>query len=169
MKIEKININKIKKNPNNPRILKDNKFKKLVKSIQDFPEMLEIRPIVIDNDFMVLWWNMRLQACKEAWLKEIFIIKADNLTEEQKKEFIIKDNVSFWEWDFDILANEWDENLLNEWWMDVDFSIIEEKEEKDLQIKTEYQILINCENEIEQEEVFEKIQNLGLNIKIKII
>jgi len=111
MKIEKINIDEIKPNKNNPRIIKDDKYKKLVKSIKDFPEMLEIRHIVVDDDMIVLGGNMRLKACKEAGLKEIPIIKASELNEEQKKEFILKDNQSFGEWDTKLL-NDWDKDLL---------------------------------------------------------
>ena len=111
MKIEKINIDEIKPNKNNPRIIKDDKYKKLVKSIKDFPEMLEIRPIVVDDNMIVLGGNMRLKACKEAGLKEIPIIKASDLTESQKKEFILKDNQSFGEWDNNLLSS-WDKNLL---------------------------------------------------------
>ena len=93
MKAELISVSKIKANPNSPRIIKDDKFAKLVKSIQEFPKMLELRPIVVNDDMIVLGGNMRLKACKEAGLKEVPVIKASNLTEEQQKEFIIKDNV----------------------------------------------------------------------------
>ncbi|MBM3417401.1 MAG: site-specific DNA-methyltransferase, partial [Bacteroidetes bacterium] len=119
MKAEFISISKIKANPNNPRLIKDDKFAKLVKSIQEFPKMLELRPIVVNDDMIVLGGNMRLKACKEAGLKEIPIIKASELTEEQQREFIIKDNVGFGEWDWDSLANEWDGELLNEWGLEV--------------------------------------------------
>lgn len=88
-------INLIKPNPNNPRICKDDKFKKLVQSIKDFPQMLELRPIVIDENNIVLGGNMRLRACNELGLKDVPTIYAKDLTEEQKKEFIIKDNVGF--------------------------------------------------------------------------
>ena len=80
MKTEKVKISQVKTNPNNPRLIKDDKFKKLVRSIKEFPEMLEIRPIVVDKDNIVLGGNMRLRACKEAGLKEIDIVKADQLT-----------------------------------------------------------------------------------------
>jgi DNA modification methylase len=113
--MEKVKISAIKSNPDNPRIIKDDKFKKLVKSIKSFPQMLELRPIVVNNDMVVLGGNMRLKACKEAGLKEVPIIKASELTAEQEKEFIVKDNVGFGEWDWDILANEWDTDLLEEW------------------------------------------------------
>jgi hypothetical protein len=119
MKTEKVQIKKIKGNKNNPRFIKDDKFKKLVQSIKDLPEMLELRPIVVNDDMVVLGGNMRLKACQKAGLKEVPIIKASELTEEQQEEFIIKDNVGFGEWDWDILANEWDNTLLNEWGLDL--------------------------------------------------
>jgi len=117
----KVSINSIYENKENPRIIKDAKFKKLVQSIKDFPEMLELRPIVVDSNNIVLGGNMRLKACKEAGLKEVPIIVADQLTPEQQKEFIIKDNVGFGEWDWDILANEWDAELLDDWGLDLPF------------------------------------------------
>jgi hypothetical protein len=119
MKIEKININKIKTNPDNPRLIKDYKFERLTKSIKGFPEMLKIRPIIVNEDMTVLGGNMRLKACKEAGLKDVYIIKASELTEEQQKEFIIKDNVSFGEWDWDMIANEWSTVNLDDWGVDV--------------------------------------------------
>lgn len=124
-------INDIKTNPNNPRLIKDDKFANLVKSVKDFPEMLELRPIVVNKDMIILWGNMRYKACKEAWLKEIPVIVADNLTEEQEREFLIKDNVSGGEWDWDILANEWDKEELEEWWLDVQFETVEPEAEED--------------------------------------
>jgi DNA modification methylase len=119
MKTEKVSIKLVKSNADNPRIIKDDKFKKLVKSIQDFPQMLELRPIVVNDEMVVLGGNMRLKACKEAGLKEVFIIKASELTEDQQKEFIIKDNVGFGEWDWDLIANEWDTDLVQEWGLDL--------------------------------------------------
>ena len=119
MKVEKYKVNDIKLNPNNPRIIKDDKFKKLVKSIQEFPEMLDIRPIVVNSDMVILGGNMRFKACKEAGLKEIPVIIADNLTEEQQREFLIKDNTSGGEWDFEMLANDWDVEQLEDWGLDV--------------------------------------------------
>jgi len=112
-------ITLIKPNPNNPRIIKDHKFKQLVKSIQDFPQMLELRPIVIDENNIVLGGNMRLKACIEAGLSEVPVIHANNLTEEQKKEFIVKDNVGFGEWDWDDLANNWEVEQLTDWGLDI--------------------------------------------------
>ena len=115
----KVKISEVKSNPNNPRIIKDDKFQKLVKSIKEFPEMLNIRPIVVNSDMVVLGGNMRLKACKEAGIKEVAIIKADDLTDEQQKQFIIKDNVGFGEWDWGMLANEWNSEDIESWGLDI--------------------------------------------------
>ena len=138
--MQKVKINAIKTNPKNPRLIKDDKFKKLVKSIQEFPQMLELRPIVVDENNIILGGNMRYKACIEAGLKEIFILKAEDLTEQQKDEFIVKDNVGFGEWDWDILANEWDTEKLQDWGLDLplDVSVQElEAEEDDYEIPNE--------------------------------
>ena len=119
MKIEIIKISEVKNNPNNPRVIKDDKFLKLVNSIKEFPKMLEIRPIVVNDDMIVLGGNMRLKACVEAGLKEVPIIKADDLTEDEQRQFIIKDNVSGGEWDWEMLSNEWDTEQLDAWGLDV--------------------------------------------------
>ena len=131
MNIEWVKTTDIHANENNPRILKDDKFKKLVQSIKEFPEMLEIRPIVVNNEMMVLGGNMRLKAIQEIGLKEIPIIKAENLTEEQEREFLIKDNVGFGEWDWDALANDWNPEELNQWGLDVPL-MLDEVEPDDL-------------------------------------
>lgn len=115
----KVDIKKIKPNENNPRVIKDEKFNKLVNSIREFPQMLDLRPIVVDSDYVVLGGNMRLKACIAAGLTEVPVLVADQLTEEQKAEFIIKDNVGFGEWDWDILANQWDNEALLDWGLDV--------------------------------------------------
>jgi hypothetical protein len=111
-------ITDIKPNPNNPRLIKDDKFKKLVQSIKDFPEMLEIRPIVVNQDMIILGGNMRYKACKEAGLKEV-PVKVVNLTKAQQREFLIKDNTSGGEWDFEILASDWDSEELEAWGLDL--------------------------------------------------
>ena len=115
----RVALSSIKPNPDNPRIIKDDKFRKLVASIRSFPEMLELRPIVVNADNVVLGGNMRLKACQAAGLTEVPIILASGLTDEQQREFIIKDNVGFGEWDWDTLANEWDADLLDQWGLDV--------------------------------------------------
>jgi DNA modification methylase len=133
MQTQLVKITDIKTNPKNPRLIKDDKFRKLVKSIQEFPQMLELRPIVVDENNIVLGGNMRLKACLEVGLKEVYIVKADDLTEQQKDEFIVKDNVGFGEWDWDILANEWDTEKLTDWGLDLplDLSVEELEAEED--------------------------------------
>ena len=140
MESKLVKISEVKLNPNNPRQIKDDKFKNLIKSIKDFPEMLNIRPIVVNEDMVILGGNMRFRACKEAGLKEVPVIVANNLTEDQQREFLIKDNVSGGEWDWDLLANEWEVEQLEEWGLDipVDFKAEElEAEEDDYEMPSE--------------------------------
>lgn len=122
--MEKVKLSDIRPNPNNPRVIKDDKFKKLVKSIQDFPQMLELRPIVVNDDMIVLGGNMRLKALEHLGIEETYIIKASDLTDKQEQEFIIKDNVGYGEWDWDQLANEWDVEDLDEWGLDLPLDFV---------------------------------------------
>jgi hypothetical protein len=122
MKVQRLPIGKLKPNPANPRLIKDDKFKKLVASIRSLPAMLELRPIVVNADLMVLGGNMRLKACQAAGLKEVPVVIADELTEAQQAEFVIKDNVNFGEWEWDTLANAWDTGDLTAWGLDVPFN-----------------------------------------------
>tara|TARA_B100001250_G_C19770412_1_gene776881 strand:- start:503 stop:1033 length:531 start_codon:yes stop_codon:yes gene_type:complete len=115
----KLKISEIKSNESNPRVIRDKKFEKLVQSIKDFPEMLDLRPIVIDEDNIILGGNMRYRACIEAGMKEVPVKIAKGLSQDQKKEFIVKDNLAFGEWDWDIIGNEWNNVKLGEWGMDV--------------------------------------------------
>jgi DNA modification methylase len=129
--IKKVKITEVIANPNNPRLIKDDKFKKLVKSIQDFPDMLNVRPIVVNKDMVVLGGNMRLKAIKEAGLKEINVDIVD-WNEQQQKEFIVKDNVGYGEWDWDDLANNWDAQELTDWGLDIpnfDATVLEAEED----------------------------------------
>ena len=119
MKPETIKIKKLTPNPANPRTIRDDKFHKLVQSVKDFPQMLEIRPIVVNDQYEVLGGNMRLRACIEAGMKEVTIIRASELTEDQQRRFIISDNNNFGSWDMDALANEWDAEELQEWGVDL--------------------------------------------------
>ena len=119
MKIEKIKTSKLKPNPNNPRTINKVNYKKLKKSIQDFPKMLELRPVVVDENYIVLGGNMRLQAIKDLGLKEVYCVQVKYLNEQQKEQFIIKDNVGYGEWNFDILANEWEIESLEDWGVNV--------------------------------------------------
>lgn len=118
MKTEVIKISLIKSNPNNPRIIKDDKFRKLVNSIKEFPKMLEIRPIVVNDEMIVLGGNMRLKACIDAGLKEVHIIKASDLSEDEQRQFIIKDNANFGDWDIEALA-DWNSEELEEWGVEI--------------------------------------------------
>ena len=123
-------ITYIHSNPSNPRVIKDDKFKKLVASIKDFPKMMELRPIIIDDTNTILGGNMRYKALQEAGYTEIpdeWVKKANDLTEEEKKQFIIKDNLPFGDWDWDVLANEFEVKDLLDWGFD----------EKDLKIEQE--------------------------------
>jgi ParB-like chromosome segregation protein Spo0J len=135
----KVPTGKLKPNPSNPRILRDEKFLKLKASIESFPDMLNKRPIVAvtdtDGKYMVIGGNMRLRACQDLKLKEVPVILADEWTEEQRREFIVKDNVGFGEWDWDQLANEWDAGELSDWGLDIrsfaetpDYSILDEED-----------------------------------------
>lgn len=135
MQVEIKPISSVKPNPSNPRIIKDDKFKKLVQSLKDFPEMMSLRPIVCNPDMIILGGNMRFRAAKDAGWKEIPVIVAD-IPEEKQREFIIKDNVGFGEWDWDVLANEWDETKLEDWGLEIpDFSGKEaEAKEDDFEI-----------------------------------
>ena len=143
-------IGQLKPNPTNPRVLRDDKFAKLKASLQSFPDMLNKRPIVAvtdtDGKLMVLGGNMRLRACMDLKLKEVPVILADEWTEEQRREFIIKDNVGFGEWDWDQLANEWDAGELAEWGLDIpkvpDFEPVGMDEQPRLDEKTP----IECPN-----------------------
>lgn len=122
-----LKVSEIKNNPNNPRLIKDDKFKKLVASIKEFPEMLDAREVVVNKDHIILGGNMRFKAAKEAGLKEV-PVKIVDWSEEKQRQFVIKDNVSGGEWDWDLLANEWDAAELDEWGVDViktDFSDID--------------------------------------------
>jgi hypothetical protein len=140
-----IKIAKLKGNPSNPRVLRDEKFAKLKASIEAFPDMLQKRPIVAvtdkDGKYMVLGGNMRLKACADLGMKEVPVILADEWTEEQRREFIIKDNVGFGEWDWDQLANEWDAGKLEAWGLDVDRDIDASEEGDDIKVDKSLQVL----------------------------
>ena len=160
---QRLSINKIKPNAVNPRYIKDHKFKKLVKSIKNFPEMLEKRPIIVDENLIVLGGNMRLKASIEAGLKEVWIDIAEGWSENQKKEFIIKDNVGFGEWDWDILGNEWNVKQLEDWGLD-GFPFEEEQIEiKDISdsIESSFRVEVELENEEEQEKLYNELINKG--------
>lgn len=153
-----MDIKLIKPNPTNPRVIRDAKFKQLVRSIQEFPEMLELRPIVVNEDMITLGGNMRLRACIEAGLTDVPVVIAKGLSEEQQQEFIIKDNVGFGEWDWEDLANNWDEANLKQWGLD--FPMFDEakiEDEQDTQPFIKVSIEATNDTFIEMNE---KLQNL---------
>jgi ParB-like chromosome segregation protein Spo0J len=170
-------IGEIKTNPDNPRILKDDKFKKLVRSIKSFPEMLKVRPIVVNDDMVVLGGNMRLKACKEAGLKEVHVLKASGFTQAQQREFIIKDNVGFGEWDWDMVANEWNTEQVSEWGLDI--PVYGDGEEEDTQTgregnfdddgiidNSQYGVIVMCSDGSEQEKIYKKLLGFGYECKV---
>lgn len=133
--IVNININKLKPNEDNPRTIKNDRFEKLCQSIKEFPEMLNIRPIVADNDLKILGGNMRFQACKVLNFKKVPVIIVDDFNESQINQFVIKDNVSHGDWDYDSLGNDWDAQSLDDWGLNVwTNNDIEEIDEKPLSI-----------------------------------
>jgi hypothetical protein len=141
--MESLPISKVRPNSDNPRYIKDEKFKKLVQSLRDFPEMANVRPIVVNTEMVVLGGNMRLKAMQEAGWSEV-PVKIVDWSEEKQREFIIKDNVGFGEWDWDELANTWDAEELNEWGLDVPFvekEIDSSKEGDDIKIDKSLQVL----------------------------
>jgi len=166
--VKKVNIAAIKPNEENPRYINDSKFKKLVKSIKEFPEMLETRPLVVDENMIVLGGNMRLKALKSAGVFEVPVHQVKDWTEDQKKEFIIKDNVSYGNWDWDIIANDWETNIISDWGMDVpefdidpDYSVLDDFDMTDqldeMQSGVKKAIQIPFENE-HYDEAFELVK-----------
>ena len=153
-------LSAIKQNPNNPRSINKDKFAKLVKSIEEFPRMLELRPIVLNKDNIVLGGNMRLKACKQIGLSEVPVVCADDLTDEEQRQFIIKDNVGFGDWDWELLANEWDVSDLNDWGLDVWQP--EEETDKELtdmseKINEVFKIEVEVDNEQELQLLYDKL------------
>ena len=156
--MERVKITQVKPNDSNPRYIKEQKFTKLVESVKQFPEMLQARPIVVNKDMIVLGGNMRLRACIEAGLKEVFI-KVVDWSEEKQQEFIIKDNVGFGEWDWDVLANEWDVHKLEDWGLDgfpFNEDITDQKDISD-QLQLCYKIEIDLDSEEEQEKMYNQL------------
>ena len=167
-------INDIKINPQNPRIIKDDKFKKLCDSIKSFPKMLSLRPIVVDDNMMILGGNMRFKALKELGFKDLqddWVKIANELTDEEKRRFIIEDNIGFGDWDYDMLANDYDVDELKEYGMDdSDLKMYDDEnndsDDNDDKLKTMFQVTIDCENESEQKETFDKLTAQGFKCNI---
>jgi ParB-like chromosome segregation protein Spo0J len=164
MSVQTVKLSDVKSNPNNPRLIKNDKFEKLVQSLKDFPEMAKVRPIVVNQDFVVLGGNQRLRAMKEAGWKEVPIEVVD-WSEQQQKEFIIKDNVGFGEWEWDMLANEWEADDLEKWGLDVPIfeseptgdDLIGENKDKPATLKITFQTPEQLQNaEIDIQELLDR-------------
>jgi len=173
--MSRVKLSSIKPAPGNPRLIKDEKFRKLCESIEKFPKMLELRPMVVDADGFILGGNMRYKALKHLGHKDIpanWIKRAEELTEEERQQFIIKDNVGFGEWDWDLLANEWNAEELSEWGLDVpNFEPEEEtetKDIKDLSEDLEQRLVLEIEltSERELELLYNEMEEKGYKCKI---
>ncbi|PIZ04084.1 MAG: hypothetical protein COY58_05945 [Gammaproteobacteria bacterium CG_4_10_14_0_8_um_filter_38_16] len=162
----KIKISDLKLNDKNPRKIDKLKMEKLVKSIKDFPEMLSIRPIVVDSDNVVLGGNMRLQASKKAGLKEVPVIFANDLTEEQKNEFIIKDNIGFGDWDYDILKLDWNADDLISWGMDFPDFKEPDLDVESLKLESIFEVTIDVTSETEQKKLYDEFTSRGYKCRI---
>jgi len=167
-------LSAIHTNPANPRLIKDERFKKLVKSISEFPKMMELRPIIVDADGMILGGNMRFKALKELGYKDIpdaWVKRASELTDEEKQRFIIEDNVPFGEWDWDTLANEWDSAELAEWGLDVPV-IVEGTDPFDdagITAQSKYGVIVECDSAGAQESIFNDLQGMGYKCKVLVV
>lgn len=166
----------IKPNKDNPRVIRDAKFAKLKNSIQEFPAMMALRPIVVDETYTVLGGNMRFKALQDLGYTEIpdeWVKKADELTEDEKRRFIVADNVGFGEWDWDVLANDWDAGELQEWGVDVPTFAIQEEapdtnpfNDNGISGNSQYGVIVICENAGNQESVYTTLTSMGYNCKI---
>ena len=172
--VQKLKVTELKSHEENPRIIKDKKYKELRKSIQEFGEMLDIREIVIDENNVVLGGNMRLKVLQELNIAEVSVKKVLGLSEQQKREFVIKDNVNFGEWNWDDLANKWNTVQLNEWGLDLWnpeedlFKEDEIKETKDLSGEdvVDFKLELTFENEEEQEKNYILLTKQGYKCHI---
>lgn len=162
-----IKITSIKFNPKNPRIIRDDKFDKLKQSIKDFPEMMALRPIIVDDKMTVIGGSMRLKSLIDLGYKELpenWILKAGELNEKQKQEFIIKDNLGFGEWDYDMLDVDWQSEDLDKWGLDIPKFV--ENEEAEPETDSQYFLNIRCDNESQAQKLYEKFLGQGLDVKI---
>ena len=165
-----LRLSDLKLNEANPRVIKDDKFKKLVESIKSFPQMMELRPIVVDEMNVIQGGNMRYRALVELGYKEVpegWVKQGKELTPEQWREFVIKDNVGFGEWDFDLLANDWDAEELQEWGLDLPVSLgtIDPKDLSN-QLKETFEVIISCTDETHQEQVYNKMIGEGYECRV---
>jgi ParB-like chromosome segregation protein Spo0J len=164
--MELVPISKVKANPANPRTIKDVKFARLVESLKNFPEMANVRPIIVNTDMVALGGNMRLKAMKEAGWKQAPVEIVD-WPEEKQREFIIKDNIGYGDWDWQLIAAEWPE--VGKWDLEVpEFDAIDEKEQKDLsgELKETFEVIISCKDEKTQEQIYNKLIAEGYECRV---
>lgn len=174
----KVSISDIKSNPINPRTISESKFKQLVNSLIAFPQMLDKRPLVcytdVDGKYVVLGGNMRLKAAQEIGITKIPIILADDWSDEQRNEFLIKDNINFGTWDLDMLGENFEISMLTDWGFEFpDFkeaeAMLAEKnyfDDAGLQAKNQYGVIVLCDDEQDQEKKFKQLTDAGHNCKI---
>ena len=163
--VKLVPIGSVKGNSRNPRFIRDEKFKKLVASLVEFPEMAHLRPLVVDETMTVLGGNMRLKAMQELKWKEVPIVVAEGLTDAQKDEFVIKDNVGFGDWNWETLANQWDAELLTDWGLDIpgfDAELPNDEEEEQ-----DANTLIVEADVITLEDLFDELKGRGFNVSMK--
>lgn len=165
-------LNKLKLKQGNPRFIKDDRFNDLVRSIRQMPKMLELRPLIYDPDTMeLLAGNMRFRALQELDYKEIpdnWATPANQLSEEEKRRFVIVDNLGFGEWDMDIIANEWNEEELKDWGFDYNFpDSIEEKIDEPEEENASLSMVVSAKDPHEYAELFAELQERGFNVKVK--
>lgn len=162
-----VDISTIELNPDNPRTIDTEAFDKLVRSLKKSPWMLQLRPIVVDENNVVLGGNMRLRACRSAGYTEVPVIVAKDLTKEQQSEFIIKDNVSAGEWNWEQLANEWDAFALEEWGLEIPKITDEDgvKDNDDL-LEGKFIVDVSCRTEQEQAQLFDELTDRGFECKL---
>lgn len=174
---KEVSVKKIKLNPDNPRIVKDESFRKLVDSIKSFPAMLWLRPVVVNGDMMILGGDKRFKAAIEAGYEKVPVINAESLPESQQREFIIKDNVSTGEWNLDMLTKDWDIEQLQEWGMpDFDLQLgsdinpdtqaQESFADEGISPKDQYGVIVMCQDEQSQEAVYARLTSEGYKCKI---
>lgn len=160
-------ITQIKPNPSNPRVIRDEKFQKLKNSIQEFPEMLKLRPIVVDELGTILAGNMRYRALQELKHKEVWVIEASQLTEAQKREFIIKDNVGFGEWNWEELANDWEAEELEHWGLDIPGFDSEELDQDDQGSDEFTRLEVECKDPERLNDLMDELHGRGFKVKAK--
>lgn len=167
----KLKLSKMKMNPSNPRVIKDDRFRKLVKSLREFPEMMEKRPMVCvtdsDGKIYPLGGNMRLRALRELGMKEVpeeWVVMADEWSEEKRREFIVKDNVSFGEWDWDMIANEWDAEQVEEWGLDV--PIFKDDETETGEKEKAYKVEVTLSDARAQQALYDDLLKKGFDCRV---